>query len=79
MISLENYDLPQPVQTTRANCPWCVCRLPDKPAVGKWKRYKNGALSAIDLRIVQDNYQRAALENNLAMYARYFRPVDSCA
>jgi hypothetical protein len=33
------------------------------------ERYKNGALSAIDLRIVQENYQNAALENYLAIYS----------
>jgi len=32
------------------------------------ERYKNGALSAIDLRIVQENYRNAALENFLAIY-----------
>jgi len=40
------------------------------------ERYKNGALSAIDLRIVQDNYQRAALENYLAIYANISSQVD---
>ena len=40
------------------------------------ERYKNGALSAIDLRIVQDNYQRAALENYLAIYASISSRVD---
>jgi outer membrane protein len=33
------------------------------------ERYRNGALSAIDLRIVQENYQNAALENFLAIYS----------
>ncbi|MCK6616959.1 MAG: TolC family protein [Cyclobacteriaceae bacterium] len=33
------------------------------------ERYKNGALSAIDLRIVQENYQNAALENYLAVFS----------
>jgi len=33
------------------------------------ERYKNGALSAIDLRIVQENYRNAALENFLAIYS----------
>jgi outer membrane protein TolC len=33
------------------------------------ERFKNGALSAIDLRIVQENYQSAALENYLAIYS----------
>jgi outer membrane protein len=33
------------------------------------ERYRNGALSAIDLRIVQENYQNAALENYLAIYS----------
>jgi outer membrane protein len=32
------------------------------------ERYKNGALSAIDLRIVQENFRNAALENFLAIY-----------
>jgi outer membrane protein len=40
------------------------------------ERYKNGALSAIDLRIVQDNYQRAALDNFLAIYAVIATRVD---
>lgn len=40
------------------------------------ERYKNGALSAIDLRIVQDNYQRAALENYLAIFASISSRVD---
>jgi hypothetical protein len=35
-----------------------------------------GALSAIDLRIVQDNYQRAALENYLAIFANISSRVD---
>ena len=33
------------------------------------ERYKNGALSAIDLRIVQENFRNAALENFLAVYS----------
>lgn len=33
------------------------------------ERYKNGALSAIDLRIVQENFRNAALENFLAIYS----------
>jgi outer membrane protein len=33
------------------------------------ERYKNGALSAIDLRIVQENYRTAALEKYLAIYS----------
>ncbi|HEY5824823.1 MAG TPA: TolC family protein, partial [Cyclobacteriaceae bacterium] len=33
------------------------------------ERYKNGALSAIDLRIVQENYRNAAVENFLAIYS----------
>jgi len=33
------------------------------------ERYRNGALSAIDLRIVQENFQNAALENYLAIYS----------
>ena len=33
------------------------------------ERYKNGALSAIDLRIVQENYRNAALEKYLAIYS----------
>ena len=40
------------------------------------ERYKNGALSAIDLRIVQDNYQQAALGNYLAIYASIVSRVD---
>lgn len=32
------------------------------------ERYKNGALSAIDLRIVQENYQAAALEKFAAIF-----------
>ncbi|MBK7649914.1 MAG: TolC family protein [Flammeovirgaceae bacterium] len=40
------------------------------------ERYKNGALSAIDLRIVQDNYQVAALDTYLAIYARISSSVD---
>jgi len=33
------------------------------------ERYKNGALSAIDLRIVQQNYRNAAVENFVAIYS----------
>ncbi len=40
------------------------------------ERYKNGALSAIDLRIVQENYQSAALENFLAIYSVLARRTD---
>jgi len=40
------------------------------------ERYKNGALSAIDLRIVQEAYQNAALENYLAIYSALARRVD---
>lgn len=40
------------------------------------ERYKNGALSAIDLRIVQDSYQRAALDNLLAIYTGITSRVD---
>jgi outer membrane protein len=32
------------------------------------ERYKNGSFSAIDLRIVQENYQNAALENYTAIF-----------
>ena len=32
------------------------------------ERYKNGAFSAIDLRIVQENFQNAALENYTAIF-----------
>jgi outer membrane protein TolC len=32
------------------------------------ERYRNGALSAIDLRIVQEQYQNAALENYQALF-----------
>jgi outer membrane protein TolC len=40
------------------------------------ERYKNGALSAIDLRIVQESYQRAALENYQAIFSSIFSRVD---
>jgi outer membrane protein len=40
------------------------------------ERYKNGALSAIDLRIVQEAYQNAALENYLAVYSVLARKTD---
>jgi outer membrane protein len=40
------------------------------------ERYKNGALSAIDLRIVQDSYQRAALDSLLAIYTGITSRVD---
>jgi outer membrane protein TolC len=40
------------------------------------ERYKNGALSAIDLRIVQENYQSSALENFLALYSAISSKVD---
>jgi outer membrane protein TolC len=40
------------------------------------ERYKNGALSAIDLRIVQENYQNAALENYLAVFSVLARRTD---
>jgi outer membrane protein len=40
------------------------------------ERYKNGALSAIDLRIVQENYQTSALENFLALYSAISSKVD---
>jgi outer membrane protein TolC len=40
------------------------------------ERYKNGALSAIDLRIVQEAYQNAALENYLAIYSVLARRTD---
>lgn len=33
------------------------------------ERYKNGALSAIDLRIVQENFRNAAVENYVAIYS----------
>lgn len=33
------------------------------------ERYKNGALSAIDLRIVQENFRNAAVENFVAIYS----------
>jgi outer membrane protein len=32
------------------------------------ERYKNGSFSAIDLRIVQENFQNAALENDTAIF-----------
>ncbi len=41
-----------------------------------YERYKNGALSAIDLRIVQENYQNAALENYQAIYSVLARRTD---
>lgn len=41
-----------------------------------YERYKNGALSAIDLRIVQENYQNAALENYQAIYSLLARRID---
>jgi outer membrane protein TolC len=41
-----------------------------------YERYKNGALSAIDLRIVQENYQNAALENYQAIYSVLARKTD---
>jgi outer membrane protein TolC len=40
------------------------------------ERYKNGALSAIDLRIVQDSYQQAALDNLLAIFTGITSRVD---
>lgn len=40
------------------------------------ERYKNGALSAIDLRIVQEAYQNAALENLLAIYNVLFSRTE---
>ncbi len=40
------------------------------------ERYKNGALSAIDLRIVQENYRSSALENFLALYSAISSKVD---
>lgn len=40
------------------------------------ERYKNGALSAIDLRIVQENFQSSALENFLALYSAISSKVD---
>lgn len=40
------------------------------------ERYRNGALSAIDLRIVQENYQSAALENYLAIFSVIARRTD---
>jgi len=40
------------------------------------ERYKNGALSAIDLRIVQEAYQNAALENFLAIYNVLFSKTE---
>jgi outer membrane protein TolC len=40
------------------------------------ERYKNGALSAIDLRIVQENFQNAALENYQAIYSVLARQTD---
>jgi outer membrane protein TolC len=40
------------------------------------ERYKNGALSAIDLRIVQENYRSAALEKFAAIYAGLSSKLD---
>lgn len=40
------------------------------------ERYKNGALSAIELRIVQEAYQNAALENYLAIFSVLAKRVD---
>jgi outer membrane protein len=40
------------------------------------ERYRNGALSAIDLRIIQENYQNAALENYLAIYSVLANKTD---
>ncbi len=40
------------------------------------ERYKNGALSAIDLRIVQENYRAAALEKFAAIYAGLSSKLD---
>ncbi len=40
------------------------------------ERYKNGALSAIDLRIVQENYQRAALEKFAAIFSGLSSKLD---
>jgi outer membrane protein TolC len=40
------------------------------------ERYKNGALSAIDLRIVQENYRAAALEKFAAIYTGLASKLD---
>ncbi|MCX8490029.1 MAG: TolC family protein [Cyclobacteriaceae bacterium] len=40
------------------------------------ERYKNGALSAIDLRIVQENYQQAALEKFAAIFSGLSSKLD---
>lgn len=40
------------------------------------ERYKNGTLSAIDLRIVQENYRNSALENFQAIYNSIASKVD---
>jgi outer membrane protein len=40
------------------------------------ERYKNGALSAIDLRIVQENYQSAALEKFSAIFDGLASRID---
>jgi outer membrane protein len=40
------------------------------------ERYKNGALSAIDLRIVQENYQTAALEKYAAIFDGLTSKID---
>ncbi len=40
------------------------------------ERYKNGTLSAIDLRIVQENYRNSALENFQAIYSSIASRID---
>jgi outer membrane protein len=40
------------------------------------ERYKNGTLSAIDLRIVQENYRNSALENYQAIYNSIASKID---
>jgi len=40
------------------------------------ERYKNGTLSAIDLRIVQENFRNSALENYQAIYSSIASRID---
>ncbi len=72
IIAHENYDLlRQLVEIASIKLDAAEVNL----ALGN-ERYKNGALSAIDLRIVQEAYQNAALENYLAIYSALARRVD---
>ncbi|MBX2961488.1 MAG: TolC family protein [Cyclobacteriaceae bacterium] len=72
IIALENYDLlRQLVEIANVKLRAAELNL----ELGN-ERYKNGALSAIDLRIVQEAYQSAALENYLAIFSVLARRVD---